>query len=385
MTETGPGNMRPLWAAFLSLLLPGALVHALVPAPENVTVRCGDQRPVVSWDYRPQQLTNFNVHLLGSGQRFSAQTVDHELNLSDFVWNSSEQMFNYLYVAVTAEQGLNQSKPSESPSFSYNLHKTVAVTCNLKFPPVTLTVEGAEATVSFENPLHFYKELRTIKDYSKFDITIIIAKRSEHDRACGQTPVCKFSVNLPEDAEPCVNLSGVIGHGNYGQEQISVQLIGPVCATATTDLLWVVAVVIFVLFIVLISLITFGVCKTRAWDLTKIPTPQTLALNLQNPTLSMHQSETVYSSVQITGTRPRTIEDPESPCPESSHRVQEDEDRVLIPPPDLCEDQDESAESTKTETLSLHSSSSEIEVSNYERRHPVEVDMGGDMVTGYTS
>lgn len=384
--------MQLLWAGLclvLCLLLWIPAVRGVLPAPENVTVRCGDQRPLVSWDYSPQQPTNFTVRLSGSGRSFSEQTADQELDLSRFVWNSSEQMFEFHYVTITAEQGLNRSEPHRSQTFSYNRLKTVEVSCFLKFPPVILSGEGAEATLSLENPLYFYKELRAIRASAVFYLTAVIENQSDQDRRCGQKPVCKFSLDLPEDAEPCVILSGVISNG---AEQILLQPIGPLCAAAptiSTEAL--LAVTIFAVFIVVILLVTIGICKTRAWVFPKVPTPKNLAPNpSSHRPSSTAQTETVYSLLHITGTRPRTIQDPFSPGPDPNspgpdcHHVPA-EDRLLIPPPDLCEDHDESAESTKTETLSLHSTDSELEVSNYERRAQViEMDLSGDLVTGYT-
>ena len=91
------------------------------------------------------------------------------------------------------------------------------------------------------------------------------------------------------------------------------------------------------------------------------------------------------SPIQITGLRQRTIPDPESLSSPDTFKVQ-DEDQVNFLPKGLEVDLDESAESTKTETVSLHSSVSEIEESNYERRVRVlEMDVSGDLVTGYTS
>uniref|UniRef100_A0A8C6TRH0 Fibronectin type-III domain-containing protein n=1 Tax=Neogobius melanostomus TaxID=47308 RepID=A0A8C6TRH0_9GOBI len=383
--------MRPLWAVFPAVLLVclrGALGHASVPAPENVTVQCEDQMPVVYWNYSSQQPTKFNVSLKGSGTFFSVRTEAHELDLSGRGWLDGMQMFEFLYINITAEQGTVPSRSEWRPSrsFSYNRHKTVNIKCRLKFPPVNLTGEGEELTLSFENPLYFFKELRSIRDSAAFEFKIHTNSETEPlQRRCGPAErVCKFSVSS-EDAEPCVNLTG---HITKGAEQIAVQHIGPVCATAratapTTDGLWVVAILVVVVIIIVILLLTYGICKTRAWVFPKIPTPE--ALIPSGPILrpSVHQPEPVYSSIQIIGTRPRAGEDPESPSPDSV--LVPTEDQALILPPGYSEYHDESGNSTQTDTLSLHSTDSEAEVSNYERRPELlQMDVSGDLVTGYT-
>lgn len=92
-------------------------------------------------------------------------------------------------VKVTAVLGSHQSEPAESKSFTFNVVKTTDVTCKcsvsqrtpsgawsdrgaddpvrfspagqLDFPPVVLTAGDSGPTVSFDNPFHFYKELKT--------------------------------------------------------------------------------------------------------------------------------------------------------------------------------------------------------------------------------
>lgn len=367
-----------LWAAVSALLaLPGALLD--VAAPENVRVRCGDQRPLVSWEYRSQQPTIFEVQLNGSGQSITTRTPDHELDLSPFVWSSRTQMFEYFYVRVTAKQGPHRSESRESPSFSYSRYKAVDQTCNLTFPPINLTREGADATLSMENPLYFYNELRAIEDSAVFCLEII-TESGLQEKQCSWDRICKFFVDLPEDAEPCVNLTGFI---RYGAEEINVRHMDPVCVTPPTDMLWLFAILFVVIFVCVIALLTVAVCKYRAWAFPKIPTPQTLKLpSSPSSRLSMSQPDTVYSPVQITG--PRTSQHPESPGLPESLQVQ-DEDQLSFLPEDPREDLDESGESTKTETLSLHSSGSEIEESNYESRVQImEMDLSGDLVRGYT-
>lgn len=373
--------LLPLWAAVSALLLslPGALLH--VAAPEEVRVRCGDEKPLVSWNYSSDQPTNFTVQLLGSGRSYHIRTRAHELDLSSYVWSSPAQMLEYFYVLVTAEQEPNRSKPSNSPSFSYNGLKPVDQSCNLTFPPINLTREGADATLSMENPLYFYKELRDIKHSAVFKLNII--KEHGHKEEWCFHKICKFSVDLPEDAEPCVNLTGSI-EPRPGAE-INFQQIDRVCITPPTDGLWLVAILVVVIFVCVIALLSVAVCKYRAWAFPKIPTPQTLKLpSSPNFRSSMTQPDPVYSPVQITGPRPETTLDLESPSPPEIHQDQ-DQDQVPFLPADPREDQDESADSTQTETetLSLHSSSSETEESNYERRAEI-MDLSGDRVIGYT-
>ncbi|XP_072319774.1 uncharacterized protein [Eucyclogobius newberryi] len=182
--------------------------------------------------------------------------------------------------------------------------------------------------------------------------------------------VFKVFVELPEDSDLCVNVSGTIRSGN---QEIQVLHPGPVCAPsgAGDEGPWVLLCLCFVIFLFVIVGLMVAICKTRAWIFPKAPIPNALVVNAQKERLSAPPSETAVSSVQIAG--PGRV-------PES-----ETEELVLIPPEDLQED--DSGESTKTETISVHSSSSEeIEVSNYERR-PILIDLddNGDVVTGYFS
>lgn len=388
--------MRWVRAALAAVLLclHGAAVHASLAAPENVSVRCGDHRPTVSWDYNSPQPHVFAVQLAGSERTFSVQTVERELDLRKFVWLSVEQIFGFHYITVTAEQDSNRSKTSRSPTFSYNKLKAVDVHCSLMFPPANLTAEGPQAKLTFGNPLYFYKELKALRD-TQYEVkfTAATGNASHHDGKCKQERICESSVSVPEGAEPCVTLSGVITNG---YQDIAVTSVGSVCAAErplSEELLLGVAFAGVSILILVICVLVVFVCKTQAWSVSKTPTPQNL--NPQSHSRPhAHRADTVYSQVQIIGPRSQTREDPHSTSPDSTEGRDESsvrnlapdlaEDQVLIP--DLHEDQDGSAESMQTETSSIHSSEDEIQVSNYERHNllDINIDMSGEMVKGYT-
>ncbi|XP_055014654.1 interferon gamma receptor 1-like isoform X2 [Boleophthalmus pectinirostris] len=384
--------MPPLWAALALLVGLGAPGHGLVPAPEKVMVQCSDHRPRVSWTHDPHDPhdphspTLFTVELRVNGKSFVNQTHDHEFDLSDFVWSSEEQMFEYMFVQITATRGPNQSAKSRPISFSYKLHKVVDVKCHLTFPPVSLVSDGVGATLTVENPLHFYKELKLIQRSAEFELSISIKNRDEVRDKCEEKD-CKHYLDFPDDWDSCVNLTGLIIKGN---EKIEVRHTGPVCATApSAAALWLVAVLSVVVLVVVIVSLATAICKVKAWVFPKTPTPQALVPNPSNQKVLFPSAETVYSSVHISGSKPGPkLHDPESP---ESEDVQT-EHQVLIRTEDVRKDsawyrdyQDESGESTKTETVSINSlDSDEIPATNYERRtHNVNMDLDGDVVEGY--
>ncbi|KAJ0033651.1 hypothetical protein NQD34_000758 [Periophthalmus magnuspinnatus] len=269
MSEQVPGNMRHLRAALALLLgLHTALGLALVPAPEDVTVHCSDNRPRVSWNYRSHTSANFTVQLVVNEGSFQSQTRHHEFDLSDFIWSNKMQMFDFMYVKITATQGPNRSEPTRSCSFSYNMFKTVDITCRLKFPPVNLTSDGSKATLTFDNPLHFYKELKAIQP-AVFELDIIMKNSTQHRQCFFSEKHCIFSLDFPENSNSCVNLTG---HVRKGLEQIEVLHLEPVCPTTPpVDVVteWVVAILSLVIIFIVIVAVTMAICKVASLDFSK--------------------------------------------------------------------------------------------------------------------
>lgn len=380
--------MRPVSAVFtaaLLLFLPAALVIAQVPAPENVVVTCKNLRTVVKWDYpHHQPSTVFQIKLLGSSG-LNREAYAHQFDLTEMVWSSEEQYLEYNYVTITAVTGSNSSKAVSSKSFSFNQYVTVDIKCQLEFPPVTVTVGDSGATVSVENPFHFYKELTSIRHTSDFSVTIQSGNR-EDVRECNlEEKTCKFSIDFPADADPCFNLTGKILKS--GAKYIQFKKTGPVCATvtATGDHWLVVGVMIFIVAIVVAAL-TVVMCKYNAWTMKLIPTPKPLIVQPQTQQHPDFHCDPTFSSIYITGSRPPLF------APGEENSPGEAEALILAPRPyedqdtdqDFDSDQD-SSESTQSESLSL-SSGSEIEMCVYETRpNMVTVEIGeGDTVTGYT-
>uniref|UniRef100_A0A3Q3KTR0 Interferon gamma receptor 1 n=1 Tax=Mastacembelus armatus TaxID=205130 RepID=A0A3Q3KTR0_9TELE len=209
--------MQPGGAISVLLLIGGvSAVIAAVPPPEKVDVTCQNLKTTVSWDYSEDQpQTSFTVALGGSGRHFETNTTDHQYDLSHFIWGSEQQYMDLHYVTVTAIQGGNRSEPVESKTFSFNTLKTVNVKCELDFPPANLTVQESVATVTFQNPLHVYKELKEAVRDDSASIKFRVSPGGESDQTCSLTQkVCRYDVQLPEDGGMCVKLEGRLCNNN---------------------------------------------------------------------------------------------------------------------------------------------------------------------------
>ncbi|KAM9363797.1 interferon gamma receptor 1-like [Symphorus nematophorus] len=217
----------------LLLLISGASA-VIVPPPTNVVVSCQNLTVTVGWKFANQHAqTSFmvNITALTSGHSESYRTGDHQYDLSAFIWKSEERYMDRHYVSVTAIQGGSQSESVNSETFGFNHLKTIGITCKLDFPPVKMKVKDSRATVSFMNPLHFYRELKQADklDGAFFDYSVASVKNSSHKCI---TKYCECDIEFP-DAKQCVTLNGSLFTEDSGGEVI-FRGSHPVCDSEPT-------------------------------------------------------------------------------------------------------------------------------------------------------
>ncbi|XP_028462115.1 interferon gamma receptor 1-like [Perca flavescens] len=262
-----------LLSGVLLLLLSRAAAAAIVPPPTNVKLSCLNLDVVVTWEYSEQgPQTRFLVHIEGSeGEPYQNETTDHRYDLSDYIWASEERYMDNYHVNVTAVEGGNRSKPVSSETFSFNRLKTVKIECELDFPPVDVDEKDSGATVSFVNPLHHYDRLKhavkTGATTFEFTISSDAGNITESCKA-GET-ICKRNISFPEGVKKCVSLNGSLVHGELRRNVLFTKT-HDICATASIELPAIaLAIMLFFLFVV-ISAITFLICKAKAWTM-KLP------------------------------------------------------------------------------------------------------------------
>ncbi|KAM9363798.1 interferon gamma receptor 1-like [Symphorus nematophorus] len=209
----------------LLLLISGASA-VIVPPPTNVVVSCQNLTVTVGWKFANQHAqTSFmvNITALTSGHSESYRTGDHQYDLSAFIWKSEERYMDRHYVSVTAIQGGSQSESVNSETFGFNHLKTIGITCKLDFPPVKMKVKDSGATVSFMNPLHFYRELKQADklDGAFFDYSVTSDKDSSRDcdKCTTKEKYCKCDIVFP-GAKKCVTLNGSLFTEDSGGEVI---------------------------------------------------------------------------------------------------------------------------------------------------------------------
>uniref|UniRef100_A0A3P8S403 Fibronectin type-III domain-containing protein n=1 Tax=Amphiprion percula TaxID=161767 RepID=A0A3P8S403_AMPPE len=207
------------------------LFFLAVPPPRNVHVSCQNAKVSVSWDYSKQQPhTIFRINISGS-----SETTDHHFDLSHFVWKSEENYKDFLYVTVTAIQGDSQSEGVQSNSFSFNYLKTVDTQCSLDFPPVDVKEDESGATVSFPNPVHFYKELEQTVNPNAAPVFQYIVSSVKNHCICSvyRVDTCKLDVPFPEGVKKCVRLKGTLFDSNF-VNQLVVRETAEICAHVST-------------------------------------------------------------------------------------------------------------------------------------------------------
>ncbi|KAK2817506.1 hypothetical protein Q5P01_025697 [Channa striata] len=365
-----------LGAAFAAVLLCGASA-VIVPPPTNVVVSCQNLKTTVSWQHSSQQPeTRFRVTIDGSSGNSSNETTEHEYDLSHFVWRSKEHYLGFHTVTVTALQGGDQSEPTSSKSFSFNHFKTVFLKCLLEFPPVNLTVREATATLSFPNPIHFYKELeQAVKQ---------------------EDAVLELSISTDKGTleKKCI-------------DQVDFNKTGRICARHLDDGLtahWTIVALMLGIFLFVIVVATAAVFKVKAWTMKSyIPIPSPLVkLDTKLQWFVETPTETCSPVTVTDRSRPGSLEDvhhlskddgDDSDSGRSSsslgfqssenlynHRQLLDGSNQELESRGHRTDEDFTDDSVKTECVSLD----EEEASPYDRPQNLH-DMGdGDMVICYT-
>ncbi|XP_022075971.2 interferon gamma receptor 1 [Acanthochromis polyacanthus] len=402
--------MLPDGAFTVLLLLVGGVSAVPVPPPTNVNVICHNAKVSVSWDYSElQPHTTFWVNVSGSsGNREENRTTDRQFDLSHFVWKSEENYNGFLYVTVSAIQGEKESEGVQSNSFSFNYLKTVDTRCYLDFPPVDVKEDGSGATVSFPNPVHFYKELETDAAHV-FSYTVSSVKNGTEyiqpfDQECMMgVNTCKLDVLFPEGVKKCVRLKGML----FDSKSVNqFRETAEICARVSTEIhVVMVAVILFCILVFIIIVVVVCIFKSVAWTM-HVPDKEPNALRLDhNPKVMRHHNKPTEVTSTVSFLKRLSVSseddqhsnnDPASPFPDTSHYMgsafsessdQELEDAEMIPEGSRT-DSDSAGDSVRTECVSLSPEEDEEDeqefVPAYDRPHAVMVDFGdGDMVTGY--
>ncbi|KAL7404384.1 hypothetical protein ABVT39_013920 [Epinephelus coioides] len=393
--------------AFMVLLFLISRVSAGdVLLPTNVTLSCTNLNVTVSWKYQERKpQTSFRVHITGSAGDYETETTDHQYDLSHFVWQSEEHYLAFHYVTVTAIEGGNQSQSVQSETFTFNKLKYADKTCALDFPPVDLNENDSGATVSFVNPLYFYRELKEVGKWNA--VTFIYSVFSDGALMSGPTECtaaqehCKHDVSFPEGVEKCVNLSGWLSaRGNLAE--VEFRESSRICLSESAELHAVVLTVILFVLAIVISVIIIIIYRANAWTM-KIPSlPRPLISELQNlreRDMYAHMSHEHFSQVIVS-----------QPCKNPS--VSSEEENHLMENLDSSagsgfqhdefymggrsegyrrgDDSENSSVKSETDSTGLEEEDEEeleevsVEVSPYDCPHTLQVDMGdGDMVTAY--
>ncbi|XP_023124698.2 interferon gamma receptor 1 isoform X1 [Amphiprion ocellaris] len=405
--------MLPDGAFTVLLLLVGGVSAVPVPPPRNVHVSCQNAKVSVSWDYSKQQPhTIFRINISGSSENWEvSRTTDHHFDLSHFVWKSEENYKDFLYVTVTAIQGDSQSEGVQSNSFSFNYLKTVDTQCSLDFPPVDVKEDESGATVSFPNPVHFYKELeQTVNPDAVPVFQYIVSSVKNHtayirqfeENCMERVDTCKLDVPFPDGVKKCVRLKGTLFDSNF-VNQLVVRETAEICAHVSAEVdVVMVTVILFCVLVFIIIVVVVYICKSNAWTMhVHKKDPEALRLDhWQENGCCYPVHNEVFSKVYVQKWSSVSSEDdrdskagsdqplsdsylyPDRRLSESSNQELEDAEMI---PEGSGTDNDSADDSVKTECVSLGSEEDEQEsVSPYDSPQAVMLDLGdGDMVTGY--
>nr|NP_001347881.1 interferon gamma receptor 1 precursor [Monopterus albus] len=387
-----------------AVLLVAGVSAGLVPPPTNVTVTCQNLKTVVRWKYNSahQPQTNFTVHLVGSeGDNWSrGETTDLQYDLSPFIWESD--VLDFYYVTITAIQGGSRSELVRSDSFSFNRLKPAHVKCTLDFPPVNLTATESGATVKFENPFRFYgKLMEAVKEDGAMFTFIVSTGHKDLPSSCSEKDdICRQdNIPFPEGVEECVNLTGQLCN-NDCLGQVDFNKTGPIClskSNGTTEVHLVTLMLLLCVLVLVITIVTFLICKVKAWTMKVHERPKCLEPQLPNP----RKRHPTYSPLANPVISPVTVSDhePYDSCSVSSEEENRSAKHSSTTPlyvEGLSEDSNQELEtlessegqrtdddSVKTECISLEEE--EEELSPYDSPQVMQVDMGdGDMVEAYT-
>ncbi|KAM4595125.1 interferon gamma receptor 1 [Fundulus diaphanus] len=393
--------------AFTALLLVICVASSdAVQPPSNLTVSCQNLQTTVSWDYSDHQPhTIFWVTVSGSNFERPFNTTDHQYDLSEFVWSSEKYYLDFLCVTVTAVQDGSESEVVRSKSFSFSQLQSVDLKCELNFPPVDVRVAEMGSSVSFRNPLDFYKLRGTVEPGSAPELkyTVSLDGKSDFPGLCSEMDTnCKCDVKFSEDMEKCVTLKGELFFGS--SHEVKFNKTEKFCSEENTaDGTVVLAVVLGSIFLVVLIVAAVIIFKVKAWTM-KIPSPSPHVMNMKRSPQQRCCSPSVdpdispVSTFEQPSTHPKDdncaghLQGSDSGCDHSSYGY---EGRACLGGSNLDleaaglmsgangTDEDSADGSQSTECVSI--SSMEEERGAYDSRHFVHMDMGGgDMVNGYT-
>lgn len=385
----------------LLLLISGVSAVIVLP-PTNVRVSCQNVKVSVRWDYRTQpQIFRGTLHPWNC----TFETTDHEYDLSNCIWKSGDERYlKFMYVSVAAVQGGIKSEAEKSNTFSFNRLATVDTICSLEFPPVEIELKEKMSTVSFQNPLKFYKEMAQ-KDTREYQIDFKVKnEQGAFTTSCTDEKICQCNnVSFKEGVKKCVNVSGTLFVGVGAQQvefketetcTIRASAVSPPQSGSNEVIL---AAVLSSLLLFVLIVVTACICKLKAWTFNPSDTlPSSLKdsagnqskhpTNPTRPHISRISVKSLGSSqddpdetvlLKDTGQSADNSSagsdyNPSNSCyAERPHLDSSDSDRSGT-------DDDSGDDSVKTECVSIE------ERSAYDCPH-VMMDMGGgDMVTGYT-
>lgn len=404
------------FTALLVSIVAGSTVHGtVIPEPQNVTLKCEKQFPILQWDYSHQQpQTLFRVNISGSAGAHEYETTEHRFDLSKFIWESEDRYMAYHSVSVTAVMGGIKSNSVKPISFTFNQMKLADIICELDFPTVTLTAEG---TVSFPNPFSFYPELeQAIKPKSALFWFEISASGNDYEGDCRvDQKICKYDLSVSDNVETCIKLKGWLMEGNE-VGRVRFRETDDVCPSPSIGVHWAVIIVMLAVFFVLLVIIIFFVCNERAWMLKTQTLPG--ALDLLEPIISYKRYSTLDSNatmsrVQVVHRQPSVdsmeeeqVSPTADPCDGSSGPGPQNPPRDAFYTEGALLDSNGSQEamglmsegqttdddsancSIETESVSMNSTEGEGEGearSPYDCPHSLHIDMGdGNTVVGYT-
>ncbi|XP_060905133.1 interferon gamma receptor 1 [Labrus mixtus] len=260
--------------ALLLLLVSGVSAGIVLP-PTNLTVSCNNVNIMASWQSsRQQPNTRFRVHFKGAAGEEKKETTDHNFDLSQFVWRSEERYMEVHSVSVIAILGGNQSEPVQSETFTFNEFKTSDMKCKLDFPPMDLKVDDSNGTVTFRNPVHFYRELRQAVGKFEFDVTTTDGKMITGTCLADQEN-CQREIT---DVDKCVTLRGRLYDGN-GICYVVFNEAGPICLDTTSekkkptdqgrDIHVILLIVLLLVIFTVVSVIVVSICLTKSWTFKK--------------------------------------------------------------------------------------------------------------------
>ncbi|XP_029350351.1 uncharacterized protein LOC115036253 isoform X2 [Echeneis naucrates] len=291
--------MRPhgVFTVLVLVLQLWAVSAVTVPPPTNLKLTCENVKATVSWDYEPDQPeTSFIVHITSSAGNYTTETSEHHYDLTPFVWKSVEHFTGGHSVNVTAVRGGRKSRPAKSKTFSFVFGRSVGLQCNLSFPPVDVTKRGATNEVSFQNPLHFYKELQRAAE--KNTNVVFEYNVSEDFSECrAGDPICRS-----ESTEECVTLEGRL-IDRTEVHYVMFNRTEQICLSASRDMQTVTLVILLCVFFIVVTLISVLICQTRAWILFEKHEPPPV-LTLDGNTQVLHfmpqKEETNQLSIEDT-------------------------------------------------------------------------------------